>query len=132
MRFGRPSDLAEAYDQGHQEEEVVMEFVVRARRGKFLPINNRLRQFFGQRSPVRELFALEDVNFDYDDIKIKTRVGNSTRTIDLASPENLRSYRDVSDQVQVDANGHPRFDSIHRIAEEILGEIKEEMYGGAQ
>ena len=128
IRFNIPSDLASSYDTGHEEVQGRVELVVRARRGKSLPINNRLRQFFAGKKELGQLIALKETNFQYDNIKVKTKVGSGSRTIDLASPKHLRSYYDISADVGLDKNGHPQFDSIHTLALDLLNRIKKKIY----
>lgn len=129
IRFGIPSDLSDAYDAGHKEEGGYVELVVHARRGSNLPVNNRLKQFFEGRREIKDLIALDETKFKYDNIKVRSRVGASSRTINLASPKRLRSYYDISETVRLDAKtGHPKFDSIHTLAEEIVGRIKSTIY----
>jgi hypothetical protein len=105
IRFGIPSDIAEAYDSGHQEVDGFVELVVRARRGKSLPLNNRLKQFFSGKHELGGLIALDETGFEYDNIKVNTKVGKSSRTIDLANPNRLRSYHDISSEIEVDNSG---------------------------
>jgi len=40
------------------------ELVVQARRGKYLPINNRLKQFFSGMKEVSKFVALKETNFN--------------------------------------------------------------------
>jgi hypothetical protein len=130
IRFGIPSDLTDSFDTGHEETEGFVELVIRARRGKSLPINNRLRQFRKKERTLGNLFALTESKFTYEDIKVNSRVGNSTRTIDLARPDHLRSYHDISSEVKLDTNGHPKFESIHELAEALADKTRERLYVG--
>lgn len=123
-RFGIPHDFTDAYDSGHNEVEGSVELVVKARKRKHLPINGRLLQFATGKKELANLIALHDINFDYDDIKVKTKVGKSRRTVDLANPARIRSYHDISGEVQLGKDGHPKFDSIHKLALNLLKQTK--------
>jgi hypothetical protein len=129
IRFGIPRDVADAYDSGHKETRGSVELVIRARRGSNLPLNSRLRQFLRGGKEIKDLIALDELNFKYENVKVKSRVGTSTRTLDLSRPNRLRSYYDISGRVELDPKtGHPEFDSIRALSEEILEQIRSTIY----
>jgi hypothetical protein len=130
VHFGIPSDIAEAFDSGHKEIEGRVELVVHARRGSSLPLTDKLRQFLKGDKELGKLIALDDSGFEYENIKVKSRVGRTSRTVDLANLKHLRSYYDVTDSVRVDrGSGHPQFDSIHSIASDLADRLKDDLYG---
>jgi hypothetical protein len=129
VRFDIPKDISEAFGAGHKEVKGRVELVVHAQRGKSLPLNDKLRKFLRGGTKVGELIALDETNFEYQNIKMRSRIGQSRRTIDLAREKHLRSYHDISDTVQFDPkSGNPRFDSIHELATTLAGQLKKQMY----
>ena len=129
VRFDIPKDISEAFGAGHKEVKGRVELVVHAQRGKSLPLNDTLSRFLRGGKKVGELIALDETNFPYQNIKMRSRVGRSSRTIDLARQKHLRSYHDISDTVQFDPkSGNPQFDSIHGLATTLAGQLKNQMY----
>ena len=129
VRFDIPKDISEAFGSGHKEVKGRVELVVHAQRGKSLPLNDKLSIFLRGGTKVGELIALDETNFEYQNIKMRSRVGRSSRTIDLARQKHLRSYHDISDTVQFDPkSGNPQFDSIHELATTLAGQLKNQMY----
>lgn len=122
-----PKDITDAFDRGHREKPGYVEYVVHAKRGYSIPVQDRLRQFFSGQKPLDKLIALDENNFKYQDIKVTSRVGPSRRTVDLAKLSKLRSYHDISD-VALDGNtGHPKFQAIHERAEALVKRIKKQI-----
>lgn len=129
VRFDIPKDISEAFGSGHKEVKGRVELVVHAQRGKSLPLNDKLSRFLRGGTKVGELIALDETHFEYQNIKMRSRVGRSSRTIDLARQKHLRSYHDVSDTVQFDPkSGNPQFDSIHELATTLAGQLRSQMY----
>ncbi len=62
IAFQIPSDITDAFEGGHREVIGHAELVVQARRGKYLPINNRLKQFFSGKKEVSKFLALKETN----------------------------------------------------------------------
>ncbi|HKF52560.1 MAG TPA: hypothetical protein VKB26_09625 [Candidatus Acidoferrales bacterium] len=132
ISFKIPPDITDALEGGHKETFGRAELIIYARRGRYLPINRRLNQFFSGARKLSQLVALDETNFKYDDIKVKSKVGGSSRTVDLRELKRLRSYYDVSGQVQLDSSsGHPKFASIHEAAQALRDKIAKTIYGQA-
>ena len=125
ISFDIPTDVTDAFGGGHVEREGHAELVIRARRGGSLPIRERLREIFAGRRTAGNFIALDETNFQYQKVKVTSRVGRSSRTVDLSRLNRLRSYYDISDEVAVDPrSGHPQFDSIHELATDLAGRIR--------
>ncbi len=128
VRFGIPSDIIDAYDSGHKETEGYVELVVHARKGKSLPLNNRLKQVIAGKRTVSELIELTETHFEYENVKVQTKLGGSSRTLDFTNRSRLRSYHDITAQVHLDKNGHPKFDSIHELSLVLLENTRSRIY----
>jgi hypothetical protein len=128
INFKIPSDIADAFDSGHRETKGTVELVIRARRGGSLPIGDKLRQFFSGTRQLGKFIALDETHFPYQNVKVKSRVGGTTRTVDLAHLNHLRSYHDITDRVVLDnKSGHPKFESINKLADDLVARIKSEI-----
>jgi hypothetical protein len=127
IRVTLPPDLADRYDSGHKEFHGRMELVVKARRGGALPLQKYVSKLMakGERGGI---FAIGGGQFEYDDIRMKARVGGTSRTFSLRDPK-LRSYHDVTDVVKMGAGGHPTFDSMNEAAMSLAEKLKAQIYG---
>ena len=127
IRFGIPSDIANRYDVGHEEEEGKAEFRITAKRGRHLPFVDRIGAVLGRRLEVNRF--LEVSGFEYDSVKVEIELGGRRRTIDLLHPEHFRASTDVSDEVELDDGRHPDFASIDDIARSLASDIRRSMGG---
>ncbi|MGF1981014.1 MAG: hypothetical protein RMY30_036255 [Nostoc sp. CmiSLP01] len=71
---------------------------------------------------------IEVKNFDYDNIKIEARVGHSMKTIDLSNSKKIRYYEDISG-IDIDTDGHPKFDIIDTRAKAFLSDLSVSIWG---
>ncbi len=123
-----PGDIADALNTGHKKFDGHVELVITARRGSFLNVKDRIRRFFNKEVELNKFIALQETKFKYQDVKLKTKVGRSRRTVSLAALKLLRSYYDITDDVKVDgATGHPSFDSIDELARGLAGRVKKSL-----
>jgi hypothetical protein len=129
IKMRPPTDKADAFDHGHQEFPVRLELSIRAKRGGSLRMGNFLNRVFGEREFPGQFALDEEQSFEYDDVKARTKVGNSTRTIRASDPGRLRSYYDVTDQVKIGHGGHPTYESMHAQALKHAEIIKAQLYG---
>lgn len=128
IRFDIPKDVADAFEGGHKEVKGRAEFVVHALRGRELPLNSKLRTFLRGGTKVGDWIALDETNFEYQNVKVTTRVGRSRRTIDFSKVKQLRSYHDITDAVKIDIKtGNPEFDSINQLAESLVEQIRSQI-----
>jgi len=123
-----PSDIADALNTAHKKFDGHVELVISARRGSFLNVKDRIKRFFNNELALKKFIALKETNFKYQDVKLKTKVGRSRRTVSLGGLKLLRSYLDITDDVKVDLEtGHPDFDSIDKLARQLAAKIKQSM-----
>ncbi len=74
---------------------------------------------------VNRLVELPD--FDYNVIKAELEINGKRKIIDLTNPYRLRSYYDVTNDVEIAPNGHPTFRSIDIAAAELLEKLEESL-----
>ena len=67
---------------------------------------------------LNELIELPD--FDYDTIKVEFQVEGARRTVNLARLDLFRPYYDITEDVELGANGFPAYASIDEIAHDHL------------
>lgn len=127
VKVDLPRDLEDRYDSGHKEVRGQMELVIRARRGGSLPFQRYLGGLIrkGQRTGV---FAIDEGKFEYQGVKVKTKVSGTSRTFQIGDPK-LRSYHDISNAVKIGKGGHPTFESLNDAAGELADRLKKQMYG---
>jgi hypothetical protein len=132
IRFVRKTiapDIEDNYDRGHQEVRGSMELVLRANRGSALPLNGWLSKKFSSRKPVG-VFAIDDSQqFEYDNVKARVKIGQSSRTINAANQARLRPYYDVTEDVTIGGNGHATHDSVDIQARELAAKFRAMLYG---
>lgn len=116
-----------------EEFEGTCELVLNAsRKGNLLDkfhnrLFNRIEDFLDcNDTPVGSLIEVK--NFDYDNIKIEARVGNSIKTIDLSNSKKIRYYEDISG-IDIDSDGHPKFDIIDTKAKAFLSDLSVSIWG---
>lgn len=127
VRFGLTRDLADALPRGHSEQRGgSMELVVRLGRGKTFSVADRLKRLVGGRLPLNRFFEIEA--FPYDNVKLNVVKDGGSRTIDL-SKLSLRGFYNMSEAVDRDQDGNPKFESIDSEARFLLTRIKERVYG---
>ena len=129
-----PADLEEGFDKGHKEVRGTVELVIRASKKSILPMNGLLSKIFKnfKNQEVGGVFALaDDEDFAYDNVKAEVKVGRATRTINAAHPGRIRSYFDVTDDVEIGSNGHPRYNSIQEQGDKLAAQLRTLLYGEA-
>ena len=129
-----PRDIASNVlpSDGDDETERV-EITYSSGRNRRLRIHEQIADVVRGRRRVNELVELREFrgesNFDYIGAKAELVVGRARRTIDLFNPAKMRSLYEVTDQVDLDQDGHPVFESIDEVAmslrNRLLGQLGE-------
>lgn len=110
LKNGLPEDLADALGNNHNETS---ELIIKAEPRGDLHIMDRIRRILNGERTVTQAFEVQ--GFEYDNVKIEVRVGNTTRTLDLSELENITGYFDITEDVETE-NGHPIYDSIQEVS----------------
>ncbi|NMC57790.1 MAG: hypothetical protein GYA51_00120 [Candidatus Methanofastidiosa archaeon] len=120
IKFEIPSDIADVEYDGHREIEGSLEYSIIAKKGKDLPLRERVRK------TIRNEINLSDfmeVQVEYDEVKVELDVNGKRRTINLSNPQNLRIYEDIDEHIQTGDDQHPLFNSINTLGKERLNEL---------
>jgi hypothetical protein len=124
IRFGIPRDIADRYAMGHDETEGKVEFSITAERGREFPLVDRIKGVLtGGLEPSQ--FLVIDQLKHYNDVKVELNLRGSRKTINLGHPSLSWPTMDVTDQVEPEENGHPKFESIDEIARSYAMDIRE-------
>jgi hypothetical protein len=125
IRHNLPRDIADRLEEdGVRDEDGYAEYVIGVKRNvDGIPMKERLQSFFNNDLRIREFIELE--NFEYDSVKVELKLRSKTRTINLGDPDSLRSYIDITDEIEIGINGHPEFESIDEEAKEVLADLME-------
>lgn len=129
-RYNLPGDVAEKLGMiGHEEDIMSIELRIKARRNRVLNLNTRVKQFI--KNPNARIFSvreLDSLGFDGEHkTKIKVELGGNTRTVDLSDTAQIRPYYDIDNEVEKEVSGHPVFNSIDEIAQNLITELREEL-----
>jgi len=126
IQFNIRKDIADAYDRGVREEEQGhLELAVIAKRDGSIPILGRLREVVEGRRDMNRLIEIRD--FPYNAAKVEVDFGGRRRTVDLSRFRELRAYYDITNSVRTGANGHPIFESVDGVANEILSNLMKDL-----
>jgi len=105
---------------GHKEEDVYVEFKIKAKRNSKIPAWESIQQYFKGKNRFNSL--VEIPNFKAASIKVEVNVSGRSRTLNLTDRDKIRANYDISTEVDTDRNGHPKFSSIDELAKGILDE----------
>ena len=122
-KFSWPSSTRKSYDRGVNPEEVMgrveMSFI--AERGTKLPMLERLGEILEGKRNANELIEIREGG--YDKVKVEVEINGKTRTFDLSSNAFVRPNIDITEDISIDQDGHPTFDSIDRVARDLLKDL---------
>ena len=126
-----PTDLATKVQLGaNVAEYATFNQLIQAKLGGFIP-----RPGFMQPAVLREIISgkrrlaevIDESEGMVDEMKITFQFNGQQRTVDLARPERILPYIDVSDQVETGDDGHPEIGSLHLAARRLLQDLVHEM-----
>ena len=122
-----PQDFADEYDNGRQTEQGTMELIVKARRGRGLPMKKRLTEWMTSDKGVNDLFKVPGLDFEYDTVKADLRIGKNKRTVDFGKKLS-NPIIDLTDEVSF-RRGHPTYESLLPATEKLAADHMFEDYG---
>ena len=118
-----PQDICDRV-RGMRAKDGYIEYTIVAKKNKTL---NSFKQFLsGDQKTLLSIPA-----FNPDTVLYEMKLNGRTRTLDVSNPSHLRSYFDVTERVEIGANGHPTFESVHREACILLRDLWSELKGAA-
>jgi hypothetical protein len=118
IKYSVPQDIADDLGfEDHVENGATLELSIKAKKDGELEIAKWMRSLgedWNQRGRMVEINGIE-----YNDVKLKVKVGNKTKTVQLSELDKIKMAIDVSDEIQLGSNGHPILESIRKSATEI-------------
>ena len=130
-RYDFPSDLAGKIGlSNHIEDILCIEFKIVSKPKRYLPYNNKIKKFINNsNSKLFDIPEFTKLGFnDANKTTIKVKHNGNYRTIDLEDTGQIRPYYDIDREVTKDPNGHPHFESIDDIANNLLSDLYNEFY----
>ncbi len=121
IQFGVPKDIEDLFDEPQKEEAGTTEMVISAKRNGQLPLIPRLKEVLVGQRRVTNFVELE--GFDYQRVKVEFVINGKHRIVDLSQLDDLNALYDITQDIVIGQNGHPTFESIDRVAQEITNEI---------
>ena len=98
--------------------------------GESIPLRNRIREVLEGRRDVRGMIEL--VDYEYDNVKVELDVRGSKKTLDLSDIMKMRAYVDITSDVRIGDDGHPDFNSVDAIAQDLMGSLLAELGTGSR
>lgn len=126
VKVSLPADLADRYDTGNRQAKGRMELVIKAQRGSALPLRKLIATLL-QKRERSGVFAIDEGNFEYNDVRVKARVDGTSRTFSIGDPK-LRSYYDITSAVKIERGGHPSFESMNEAASELAERLLSKLF----
>lgn len=116
-----PKDISDMYKSEYENGVFgTFEYVMTPKKNKGLPFKKNINKFLNNSLGLHHI--VEIAGIDYDDIKVELDIGGKKRTISLNNIAKLTGDIDISNEVEFEINGHPKYSSIMNISREILGE----------
>jgi hypothetical protein len=123
-RYNLPSESTQQYKVGiiDPSKPITAEFSLKSK-GLF-PLKERVTNYINDKNGIFFDFpALKDMGFDENsETSITLENGKNSRTIILNHLDRFKTSFDIDNQITIDADGYPNFDSINQIARDIFME----------
>lgn len=120
----KPSDVAEELSQIADDKNAsTVELVIRARRGK--SFGQDILGWFKKNKPLTGLLTLP--NMHYDTVKADVEIGGKRKTLNLSNMQKIGALIDITDEIMLDAKGHPTVTSLINVSGDLIEDIKKEL-----
>lgn len=130
LRFishSKNKEIEDNFGQSKNKDEHYSELIVRKNTPQ---LKQKLKGLLKKNATIHDLIDFKD--YDYDELKVDIRYGNSSKIIDMSDIFKLRAYFDVSDKVKIDLKtGTGTYSSLRKVFVEelqhLLNEFKSEV-----
>jgi|LDZT01.1.fsa_nt_gi hypothetical protein len=130
IKFGINRDIADV-ENDHKEDEYNIELSISAKRNKYFQIRDEICDSISNCKPLDEIMGhfrdkdkfdrvIELHDFEYDIVKLQLSINGTPKIIDLSNPYKLRPIHNITDEVEIGVDQHPIFESIDKIAKDLL------------
>jgi len=121
IKYGLPSDIADHEMIGdHIENKGYIEMTMHARKKGHLALVDRILEVIEGRKDVKSMYEIK--GFNYDNVKVDIEINGRVRTVDMSHLERLRTFYDVTDEIEIGNNGHPVYESINTCARTLMND----------
>jgi hypothetical protein len=128
LRFiqkGIPKDIADAYGDGAHDPDTgaCAEFIIKVGKKESFAkkVRTRLVEAMSGERSVSDILELE--GFEYHEVRAEVDIGGRMRTIRLGRVDGMSPRIDVTEDIETDADGHPKRPSIASACNEIIEEF---------
>ena len=136
-KFDSHADITDAITDevdGHRDVDFDLEYKIKAKRGEYLPLSrykiiNRIREIFAGRRQVGNFLEVLDEYggqiIDYDTVNIDVVINGKERTFNVGDINKVNAHLDITDEVDIAANGFPEYASINQQAQRFLDDCRQ-------
>ncbi|HBI7032838.1 TPA: hypothetical protein K8N22_000787 [Clostridium perfringens] len=124
VKHSVPKSIEYAYSDKYKLGEFgTFEYVINPRRNKTLSFKSEINKYLNNQKSIRQVIEVQGL--EYDNVKVELEIGSKKRTISLNHIDKLTGDIDISNEIEFDTSGHPRYSSILNIANDIIREYIE-------
>lgn len=124
-KFQKHSDKSDILKDVHFEKPVTLEFVIA---GNHLNLKDKILAMFNKGSKIKSLFELNN-DFEYDTIKTEILLNDGRRRIiNLSNFMKICNYVDITQELEFNPGGHPKFKFIESSAFGLYRKTKKQLY----
>lgn len=116
-----PQDVVERLISPAITNEVrEIELAIKAKRNKVIGSYSKLKEIFTSKS---ENGVLTHDGIEFDRINAEVDINGRRRIVGMLTPSKNTGVIDITDEVKIEKNGHPKFDSIANIASQLISDF---------
>jgi hypothetical protein len=119
-----PSDIADRFNGTKTAQEGELEFILRPKRKGYLNSGVLLDYLSGKKA-IGDLIEIE--SFEPDNVKAEISIDNRRRVIDFGQLARLRASFDISDEINVGADGYGTLASLKSASAALVDELAGQM-----
>ncbi len=125
IRKSIPKDIADSLEDDVKESDAQAEYHILPKKSgnKLIRLRESLRNFMIGRTTISEVATLK--GFEHQNIILKIEKGKQVKTINLSNLEAINPSYDLTNQVETELNGHPKYRSIYSAARNLSGELRQ-------
>lgn len=124
IKHNSPKILDTYYEDNVNENDIgTLEYVIKPKKSSLSYVTSKLKKYFNNEVKVNQIIEMQHI--EYDNMKLEVSIGKKIRTINLNDLSTLTGEINISNEVELDLDGHPNHLSILNIAKDIINEYIE-------
>lgn len=125
IKFSLPDDIADdIHLSDHNEESAQLEMIVKLKNNNVCP--DWIRRILNGQADYASFIEIKGIEFDK--IKLEVKIGKKSKTIDLSDLAKVRASFDITEDVELNDEGHPTLISMRLQALNLLPELREAIF----